>query len=578
MPPRPQDTPPAQPGADPPAVTRAQPAGARPSSRRQQLRLRGLLWLGVLALLGLEFAWLTRHFDTDYLIGQPAWWVAGVRFTPFALSWAACVGGAIAVLGHRRLARRALRLGTVEHEPRSALEALLWHGLALALFQWSTPLLLAGGPVGDLLNSGFLVAWSGCLGLLLVSGLGLAAPPRALGSFVWSCRAPLVGGLLAGSAAFGLAKGWEHTYWAWRPLAEATMSTAAAMLSLVEPELIYEPGEELLFGTPEFLVIVSKYCSGYAGISLFSFFYSGFLILARKRLRFPNALLLWPLGLIAVFALNALRIAVLVWLGAHVSREMALDAFHTYAGWPFLILVALGAAFLSLNVRWFTRAEARESAATSAGAARLVNPTAVYLMPLLAAVGGGLLLGAFSPDPRLTHPLRAVLAAGFLWRYRAELPRLWTIPAPSTWAWAVVGTAVWIAADGVPEVSSLPAFLEGGSPIAVAGWLAAMALSYALVTPIAEELAFRGFLQRRVQHPDFERVPLERWSAPGVALSAIAFGALHGNWIGGIAVGAIFSLCLRGPGRLAEAIACHALINGALAILAASTGRWGWWF
>lgn len=476
--------------------------------RRQQLRIRGLLWLAILALMGLEFAWLTRHFDTDYLIGQPAWWVAGVRFTPFALSWAACVGGAIAVLGHRRLARRSLRLGTAAHEPRRALEALVWHGLALALFQWSTPLLLAGGPVGDWLNSAFMLAWLGCLGLLCLSGLSLGAPPRALFQFAWSCRAALLGGLLAGSAAFGLAKGWEHTYWAWRPLAEATMSTAAALLSLVEPVLIYEPGEELLFGTPEFLVIVSKYCSGYAGISLFSFFYSGFLILARRRLRFPHALLLWPLGLAAVFGLNALRIAVLVWLGAHVSRELALDAFHTYAGWPFLILVALGAVFLSLNVRWFARAEARPSAGTPEAHVRLVNPTAAYLMPLLAAVGGGLLLGAFTPDPRLTHPLRALLAGACLWHYRRELPRLWTVPAPGTWAWAIVGTAVWIAADGVPEVSALPSFLEAQSGWVVGAWLGAMALGYVVLTPIAEELAFRGFLQRRVQGADFEAVPL----------------------------------------------------------------------
>ncbi|MHC4375339.1 MAG: exosortase E/protease, VPEID-CTERM system [Planctomycetota bacterium] len=358
------------------------------------------------------------------------------------------------------------------------------------------------------------------------------------------------------------------------------MSTSAALLALVEPVLIYEPGEELLFGTPEFLVIVSKYCSGYAGISLFSFFYSGFLVLARKRLRFPHALLLWPLGLAAVFGLNALRIAVLVWLGAHVSRELALDAFHTYAGWPFLILVALGAVFLSLNARWFTRSDGVQRAALPAArpGARLVNPTAIYLMPLLAAVGGGLLLGAFTPDPRLTHPLRALLAGACLWHYRRELPRLWTIPAPSTWAWAIVGTAVWIAADGVPPVSDLPGFLDGQSGWVVGAWLAAMAMGYVVLTPIAEELAFRGFLQRRVQHVDFERVPLERWSAPGVALSAVAFGALHGNWIGGIAVGVIFSLCLRGPGRLSEAIACHALINGALAVLAAATGRWGWWF
>lgn len=556
--------------------------------RQQQLRLRGLLWLVVLGLLGLEFAWLTRNFDTDDLIGQQAWWVTAVRATPFALSWAACVGAAICVLGHRRLMRRALRLGVRPHSTNGILRALVWHALCLLLFQWSTPLLLAGGPVGEPLGTAFLSFWLTALLGLVLSGFAVGAPFAELRRFVWGCRGALLGGLVAGSLAFGVAKGWEHTYWAWRPLAEATMSTSAALLSLVEPELIYEPAEELLFGTPDFLVIVSKYCSGYAGISLFSFFYSSFLVLARKRLRFPQALLLWPLGMLAVFVLNAVRISALVWIGAHVSEDLALDAFHTYAGWPFLILVALGAVFVSLHAPWFARraeplragaaASATDGISVANPCQRTVNPTSVYLMPLLVAVGAGLVLGAFTPDPRLTHPLRGVLAASLLWLARSELPRLWVRPAKSTLGYALLGTLVWIAADGLPEQGSLPAFLEGLPTLITVLWFAGMAASYAVITPMAEELAFRGFLQRRVQSADFERVPLERWSAPGVALSAVAFGALHGNWIGGILVGLVFSLCMRGPGRLAEAVVCHALINGALIVLAATTGRWGWWF
>ena len=55
---------------------------------------------------------------------------------------------------------------------------------------------------------------------------------------------------------------------------------------------------------------------------------------------------------------------------------------------------------------------------------------------------------------------------------------------------------------------------------------------------IAEELAFRGFLLRRLVAEDFEAVPSGRFTWPALLLSSVAFGALHGSrWIAGTLAG-----------------------------------------
>ena len=62
--------------------------------------------------------------------------------------------------------------------------------------------------------------------------------------------------------------------------------------------------------------------------------------------RFPHALALIPVGIAAVWILNfllLLRIAALVSLGHHISADLALNGFHSRAGWIGFLLVAVGA-------------------------------------------------------------------------------------------------------------------------------------------------------------------------------------------------------------------------------------------
>jgi CAAX prenyl protease-like protein len=99
-----------------------------------------------------------------------------------------------------------------------------------------------------------------------------------------------------------------------------------------------------------------------------------------------------------------------------------------------------------------------------------------------------------------------------------------------------------------------------------------------VTVPIAEELAFRGFLLRRLASADFESVAWNRLQWLPFVISSIAFGLLHGErWLAGTIAGMIYALVLVRRGRIGEAVIAHAVTNALLAAWVLSTGQWQLW-
>ena len=129
----------------------------------------------------------------------------------------------------------------------------------------------------------------------------------------------------------------------------------------------------------------------------------------------------------------------------------------------------------------------------------------------------------------------------------------------------------------------------GAAPDVTAAALATMApgwatlwilgrLAGAVVTvPLAEEIAFRGYLARRLIARDFERVPLERLSWLAVLGSAFAFGLLHDRIVAGTLAGIAYGLVARRRGSLVDAVVAHATTNALLAVWVLWTGNWSLW-
>jgi exosortase E/protease (VPEID-CTERM system) len=277
---------------------------------------------------------------------------------------------------------------------------------------------------------------------------------------------------------------------------------------------------------------------------------------------------------ITIFALNVLRIAALILIGHAGFADVAVYGFHSQAGWIAFIAVACGLVLLSRRSSWLYRTAAQHDASPT-----VRNPTAVYLMPLLAVLAAGSLSRAFSGSFEFFYPLRVIAALLMLARYRRSLAEIdWRC----SWRGPAVGAGifmVWIiAAHFLLPQSAMPEKLAA-APAALRGfWIANRILGSVLIVPIAEELAYRGYLMRRLIKADFESVPFQAVRWPALAGTAIVFGLAHGAlWLPGIVAGLAYGLLVVRRGRLGEAVAAHAVTNALITIAALLWSQWQLW-
>jgi CAAX prenyl protease-like protein len=108
-------------------------------------------------------------------------------------------------------------------------------------------------------------------------------------------------------------------------------------------------------------------------------------------------------------------------------------------------------------------------------------------------------------------------------------------------------------------------------------WLAMRVIGAVVTVPIAEELAFRGYLLRKLISADFDRVDFRRFTWLSFLGSSVLFGLLHSQWLAGIAAGMIFAIAMYRRGALIDAVVAHSTANAMLAAFVLTTHRWSLW-
>jgi CAAX prenyl protease-like protein len=109
-------------------------------------------------------------------------------------------------------------------------------------------------------------------------------------------------------------------------------------------------------------------------------------------------------------------------------------------------------------------------------------------------------------------------------------------------------------------------------------WIGLRILGAVFTVPIAEELAFRGFLLRRLVDADFDSVLFRSTTWLAVLGSSVLFGLMHGqHWMLGVAAGVMYGLLLRRTGRMGDAVVAHAVTNALLAGYVLIFGQWQLW-
>jgi len=445
--------------------------------------------------------------------------------------------------------------------------------------------LAAGAPPSPLGNIGTPLAVGVTVAAWLACSLASIAPTRDLARTLLGSAA-LCAALAVTSWNIG-----DLTQSFWNQTGETTIRLVALLLTPFAGGPVIRP-EPFVLGTDAFQVRIQASCSGFHGIGLITMLLAGYLWWFRQLHRFPQSLLLLPIGVAFIWLANAVRITALILVGIWISPAIAVDGFHSTAGWIAFLTVGLSLIWAAARMPFFTRAEPLvPKIATAAASPTALGPTTITttacLLPFLTLTAITMLTRAFTSGFDILYPIRVICVAGVLWSLRNALPwrecRISLLPI----AIGGVAFAVWMLL--APGATASPAALAAGlhaDPLDPAQlgqpwttlWLLFRVMGSTITVPIAEELFFRGFITRRCISEDADSVPLGQFSWLSFLVSAVSFGALHGNaWLAGIVVGMLFGVALYARRRLFDAVVAHATTNALLSGYVVATGSWSEW-
>ena len=420
---------------------------------------------------------------------------------------------------------------------------------------------------------GIAVALLRCVtGILLLGSAGFAAIPA---KFVWklllstgSAWAAAVPAGVAAGALVSLPRVGDMV-WNWHPVTGLTFYVVKVLLYPFLPQMVADRAT-VTIGSASFSVTIGAPCSGWEGAALMLVFSVSWLCFRRREFRFPGALLLIPAAMLATWILNAVRIASLILIGVAGAPEVAMNGFHSQSGWILFNSVALGFVAVSPKMPWFSS----RAVASPIRKPLSESATAAYLMPLLAILAAAMISKAASSGFEWLYPLRPGAAVAALWFFRSQYKKMnWRFG----WSAVFLGGAAFAIWLGLALLSSP----HGSSPTSESGtgvWLACRIAAALTTVPIAEELAFRGFLIRYLVPRRFELSLSCNYTYLAIAISSVAFGILHGShWIAATIAGLLYAVAFCRRQRIGDAVAAHITTNALLLMWVLKSGDWSSW-
>lgn len=532
------------------------------AERRFGLLARLLIVIGFLALETLLISGLIQEPSLDRLMGA-------AKLTHEVQHWAfrllIAYAGSFAILLYMRGAGRNAAMSALIADAPVRMPWLILHALLLVPFALLSMRLYRDD------STAFVLLAVGWHGFGLAAAIALLAAVAPLESWYRSLRhagplpayalLPAAGALLAFKASQSL----------WGPAAALTFQLVRLMVLPFCPALISDPAS-LTLTTDHFSVQVSELCSGLEGVGLMLVFCAAWLWYFRREYLFPRALIIFPIAALVIFLLNSVRIAALVLIGNAGHPQIAAVGFHSQAGWIAFNLAAFGVAFAVRRSTWLGSSLPVPRRATQ-------EATSAYLMPLLAILATGMIAHALSSGFDLWYPVRLVSAAIVLLIFRGSYRNLnWSF----SWRGVSVGVGVFtmwaVLAHFLTRPSPPPAELGHLSGPLRAAWIGCRAAAAIITVPLAEELAYRGYLMRRIVQPDFESVPLHDVSFAAIAISAVVFGITHGSfWLPGTIAGLAYAALAVKTGKIGESVVAHATTNSLIAVQVLLFSQWQLW-
>jgi exosortase E/protease (VPEID-CTERM system) len=441
---------------------------------------------------------------------------------------------------------------------------------SFALFVWCTSVIFEPGVGVSTIPDVLVVTWLVTLITTAVLWILALAPIYYWLKLLSTEREIFAYALVAGISTWWLTL---KTQALWTPLSNMTFQVSAGLLNLLYEDIVVDAATKQL-GVKDFVVNIAPQCSGYEGIALITMFTGFYLSIFRRDFRFPQALLLLPIGIVTIWLFNNLRIALLIAIGASFSPAVAVGGFHSQAGWISFILVSASTLMLAYRIPFFSGA--RKSRAV---AQQRINLPMATLIPFIVLLAATILTSALSAGFDWLYPLRvlAVAAAiGVGWRiYGLTMSNV----GIEAWVAGAMVFVVWIILVPVDPAANdtFVTQLQSGSTTAAVAWLLFRMLGAVITVPIAEELLFRGYLMSRLARQEVILGGRIQFSWIPFIASSLMFGLLHSNWIAGITAGLIYGLVRYRSKGIENAIVAHGFTNLLLTVYVLSTGSWSLW-
>ena len=323
-------------------------------------------------------------------------------------------------------------------------------------------------------------------------------------------------------------------------------------------------------------VAIAPSCAGLEGILLSSCLLLSVVLIERKQLRLGRAFALIVLAAAISFMINALRIALLLYIGDRFSVEVALNGFHTNFG---LVSVIVVTAIFALAIRRLAGTAPRGSAvATADQGSPLDEADLRFAIPLMVSIAATLLCGLFSGRFNWFYPVPVGLAAYTAWRLGVPKQEDGWIMTRLPLIAGLLAFLIWIAI--VPaDAARSDTFIDDlySAPLVVSlAWLLARLAGSVLIVPIIEELAFRGFLMPLVAAWVSPRTGIRIGKVLALMATAIGFGIVHSQVVAGFTAGLAFGLVYLRRGEVKDAILAHATTNFLLFCFAMARAQWSY--
>ena len=353
------------------------------------------------------------------------------------------------------------------------------------------------------------------------------------------------------------------TVWYFQPLTQVTFQSVVSVLKVFGVEAIAKPTEYVL-SSNSFSIRIAPACSGVEGFALTTLFFVCYFYAFKEHLRFPNVWVLLPIGLLFSWALNVVRIAALFSIGTNGNPELAVNGFHSHAGWLTFSILAFAIIGVSTSVPWFRRGN-------TAPQPLLEDWTAARTLPFAAFMGAALLLSTFTVTPDLWYFAKVVaissVLATFLPVYRTRL--VWRIDTFAVVAGIAIGL-LWIA-FGFQDQSRAFALDTALASLPLSlwlGWVLVRLIGTIALVPVAEELFFRGYLLDRFSHNG------EATRVIGLLLSTGLFAVMHERWALAGCAGLVYGLLYLRSSRVTDSIVAHSASNAIIGFYALATAQW----